>query len=122
MYHCDEARPQLSSSSTLVVKAVSGNWFNNDVKTSWSSFLLDNRQFLSNAWRLAGQIRRLRFHARISNESAARLAAVAKLQGQHPILAELNLFPLMAGADGRWLGGLMKRGLLEEFQVTAEGN
>jgi hypothetical protein len=33
---------------------------------------------------------------------------------------ELNLFPLLAGADGRLLGGVMKRGLLEEFQVTAE--
>src|SRR5204863_7193367 len=28
IYHCDEARPQLSSSSTLVVKTVSGNEFN----------------------------------------------------------------------------------------------
>ncbi|MEX0803270.1 MAG: hypothetical protein WD688_08140, partial [Candidatus Binatia bacterium] len=34
MYHCDEARPQLCRSSTLVVKTVSGNWFNNDVKAS----------------------------------------------------------------------------------------
>jgi hypothetical protein len=35
MYHCEEARPQLSRSSTFVVKTVSGNWFNNDVKASW---------------------------------------------------------------------------------------
>ena len=33
----------------------------------------------------------------------------------------LNLFPLLAGADGRLLGGVMMRGLLEEFQVTTEG-
>jgi len=25
MYHCDDARPQLSNSSTVVVKTVSGN-------------------------------------------------------------------------------------------------
>jgi len=35
---------------------------------------------------------------------------------------ELNLFPLMAGAGGRLPGGLMRRGLLKEFQVTAEEN
>jgi hypothetical protein len=36
---------------------------------------------------------------------------------------ELNLIPLFwAGTDGRLPGGLMKRGLLEEFQITTEGN
>jgi glucan biosynthesis protein len=28
-YHCDDARPQFNSSSTLAVKAVSGSWFTN---------------------------------------------------------------------------------------------
>jgi hypothetical protein len=33
IYHCEEARPQLSSSSTLVVKTVSGSWLIKGVKT-----------------------------------------------------------------------------------------
>jgi hypothetical protein len=38
MYHCEEARPQLSSSSTLVVKTVSGSWLINGVKTSGDDY------------------------------------------------------------------------------------
>ena len=35
--------------------------------------------------------------------------------------SELNLFPLVTGTDGRLIGRLRERGLLEGFQVTADG-
>jgi hypothetical protein len=43
MYHCEEARPQFSRSSTFVVKTVSGNWLINDVKTSFKDFRRSSR-------------------------------------------------------------------------------
>ncbi len=47
---------------------------------------------------------------------------IIKAIGMAIMNKELNLFPYLAGADGPLLGGVMKRGLLEEFQVTAEAN
>jgi len=44
MYHCEEARPQFSRSSTFVVKTVSGNWLINDVKTSFKDFRRSSRR------------------------------------------------------------------------------
>jgi hypothetical protein len=75
----------------------------------------------SNAWRLARQTRRLGFHSATANVWVELICIDFDRIGveNHE---DATKPPLMAGADGRWIGGLMKRGLLEGFQVTAEEN